>query len=165
MRFVRSALAAGIPFGLAMTAFFTMQHGLERALVAGPISGVLFGVAIAAFSTVQRRRLEIPGGMLDGERVLHQGPANHVRGIESRGGWLVLTERSLAFRSHGLNVQNAPLRLALADIRAAFGRRTGGLIPNGLRVDRKDGGEEIFVVGGRGEWLRALEAALASRQP
>lgn len=163
MSFARSALGAGIPFGLAMTVFFTFQMGLRADLVAGPISGLFFGVAIAGFAALQRKRMGIEGGLLDGEPIVHQGPANHMRGAEARGGWLVLTERALVFRSHGLNFGNAPLRLDLAEVRAFGKRNTLGIVPNGLRIDRVSGPSERFVVGGREEWLRALAARGVSR--
>jgi hypothetical protein len=90
--------------------------------------------------------------------VPRQGPANHRRGAEARGGWLVLTERALVFRSHGFNVQNAPLRVPLAEVRGVRGKRTLGLIPNLLLVERQDGTAEAFVVSERDAWLRAIEA-------
>jgi hypothetical protein len=152
------ALKAAAPFAVAMTLFFAMRGGWRAGLVAGPVSGLLFGLALAVFIRRQSDRLAIRTELLDGERIVHQGGANHWRGSEARGGWLVLTERALVFRSHGLNVQNAGARIELANIRAVSKINTLGIVPNGLRVDLADGSSERFVVSERGEWLSHLAA-------
>lgn len=163
MKFLRSTLTLGLPFAVAMTLLISILVGPGRALMIGPAAGLLFGVLLAAFVAAQRRRMEIPGGVLDGERILHQGPANHKEGIEMRGGWLVLTERALVFRSHGMNVQNAPLRVELSQIRVVAAVRTGGVVPNGLLVDLGGGRTVQFVVQERAAWLQRLAAALPAR--
>ena len=144
-----------------MTLLFALQHGWRGALVTGPLSGLAFGLALAAFAKVQGNRLLIRGELLDGERILYQGAANHWRGREARGGWLVLTERALVFRPHGLNAQRAPVRIELPAIRGIGPRNTLGIIPNGMRVDTTDAGPERFVVNGQGEWIRRIGARIA----
>ena len=54
--------------------------------------------------------------VFENEQVLWKGPANHVRGIEARGGWLRVTPTRLVFRSHGWNIQNQPLDIVRTDI-------------------------------------------------
>jgi hypothetical protein len=165
VRHLATAVSSGLPFGLAMGLLFALTGGLERGLVAGSVAGLAFGVAIAGFALVQKRRLELHGE-LQGEPVLHQGPANHWAGREARGGWLALTPTRLVFRAHGLNVQNEPLALALAEVERVEPIRTLFVVPNGLRVRRGDGTEERFVVTGRTTWVRAIHSARdASRKP
>jgi len=157
-----TALRSGLSFGVAMTLVFALRHGWGAALVAGPCAGLAFGLVMGGFATIQKNRLMLRGELLDGERILYQGPANHWRGAEARGGWLVLTERALVFRAHGFNVQNAPVRLELSAIRGVLPRNTLGIVPNGMRVDRADGQQERFVVNKRGEWIRRIEARIAA---
>lgn len=156
---IRTAVATGVPFGLVMGGFLALQHGATAGLVIGAGAGALFGGMLAAFAEGQRRRLTITSGALDGEKIVRQGPANHWRGAEARGGWLVLTDRRLVFRSHGKNVQNEGAEVALAEVAAIEPRRTLGIVPNGLRVRRRDGSAETFVVAERRAWVAALTIA------
>jgi hypothetical protein len=153
---IKTILSAGVPFGLAMGLFFGLQRGALAGLVAGTFAGLLFGVLLAAFVEGQRRRLEIRSGVLDGEKIVRQGPANHWRGVEARGGWLVLTERRLVFTSHGKNVQNQGAEVRLDAITAVEPASSLGIVPNGLRVRHGDDAVEKFVVTERGAWLVAL---------
>ena len=158
MRWLRTLLFSGLPFGIGMSVFFTVRFGPTRGPIVGMSAGLVFGVAIAGFLALQRKRFSHVGPY-EGEPVLHQGPANHWRGGEARGGWLILTPTRLCFRSHGMNVQNAPLAIALGDIAAVEPRRSLGLIPNGLELARRSGGRERFVLAERAEWIGQLTQA------
>ena len=142
-----------------MGGYFALRGAGGGALPAGVVTGASFGLVMALFAEAQRRRLQVTGD-LDGEAVLHQGPANHWRRGESRGGWLVLTKARLMFRAHGKNVQNAPLVLPLPSVRAAEATRSFGIVPNGLRVHLASGEHESFVVSGRSEWVVEITHAL-----
>jgi hypothetical protein len=152
------ALTTGLPFGVAMGLYLGTQRGPLVGLIFGGGAGLLFGVLLATFAEAQRRRMEIPGKELDGEKIIKQGPANHWLGAEARGGWLVLTERRLVFRSHGKNIQNAGAELRLADITAVEPSNTLGIVPNGLRVRHGDAVEK-FVLTERSDWRTAIAAA------
>jgi hypothetical protein len=105
-------------------------------------------------------KLKSHGGVFEGETVLHEGPANHFLHFEGRGGWLVLTAKRLAFRSHGMNLQNQPLDIPLCAIRSARATLTWGLIPNGLTVLKIDGGRERFVLSSRRVWESKIMGAI-----
>jgi hypothetical protein len=160
--FLVSALRAGVPFGVTMSIFFATRSGWSMGLPAGLLSGLAFGVVMAAFVKWQGGRLAIKGDQLDGERILFQGAANHWRGAESRGGWLVLTERALVFRAHGFNAQTAPLRVELSEVQTVAPCASLGIIPNGLRLELRDGKREQFVVNGRSEWARWIRERIAA---
>jgi hypothetical protein len=129
---------------------------------AGVVSGVFFGLAMSAFVEFQRKQMESKAGLFEGEAVLFQGPANHFMKAEGRGGWLTLTATRLAFRSHGKNIQNAPLDIDLDEIRSVAPCRTALIIPNGLKVVRRDGVTDSFVVSAHREWARVISHALPS---
>jgi hypothetical protein len=61
-------------------------------------------------------RREVVDEIFENEQVLWKGPANHIRGIEGRGGWLRVTPTRLLFRSHGFNFQNQPVDILRTDI-------------------------------------------------
>src|SRR5687768_14784748 len=90
------ALAA-LAFGVPMSAFIGILTGkLHLGLGLGLVAGVLFASLMGAFARqAERTDTFAPGGaapdFLPGERVVHQGLANHFKGIESVGGKLYLT--------------------------------------------------------------------------
>lgn len=107
--------------------------------------------------------MESKDDSFEGEDVLLQGPANHFLKKEGRGGWLTLTQSRLAFRSHGKNIQNAPLDVFLEDIDSVSKSSTLGIIPNGLRVVTLAGKVESFVVSNRKHWVNLIEKAKADK--
>jgi hypothetical protein len=108
-------------------------------------------------------RLELDGreaGFDSDETVVHYGPANHFKGIESVGGKLFLTNKRLRFRSHKFNAQTHDESYPIEAISAAEPARTLGIVPNGVLVHLRDGRRERFVVGGRTEWVTHLRRAI-----
>jgi hypothetical protein len=158
-RVLGTALRAGVPFGLFFGAYLAFRSGAERGLSGGLLAGVLFGGIIAVFSETQRKKMMAPGDQFEGEPILHQGPANHFRNAEARGGWLILTSARLVFRSHGKNIQNQSVELPLAGVRGVEPVATMLLVPNGLRVLGDDGASDRFVVSERKVWVARIEAA------
>ncbi len=157
---LKTALAAGLPFGIIMGLFFGFNTGLYPGLVLGCFSGLLFGGLIAVFVQYQSRKMSSPHGNFEGETILLEGPANHFLNAEGRGGWLTLTPTRLAFRSHGVNAQNEPLDIALGAIAKASPSNTLGIIPNGLTI-RTHAGKETFVVTQRKRWATEISAQLS----
>ena len=94
-----------------------------------------------------------------GEKILKEGPANHLKGRESVGGALYLTNQRLVFKSHAFNVQVHEESYMLDSIRSAQPRNTLGLIPNGLAVTLADGSVEKFVIWGRQDWIHKIMQA------
>jgi len=110
-------------------------------------------------STIVDEILGHPRGEVDevfeDEPVIWKGPANHLLGIEFRGGWLRLTPTRLAFRSHGFNVQNGQLNLARTDIVTAKITRFFGFF-KGVEVTLKIGKPQKFVVWDREGLVEAI---------
>jgi hypothetical protein len=172
-----SAVKMGIAFGVAFGIGFGVLSGtwiaitdsaLVEGVVAGSIAGIvggpLFGAAMGAFFAWMLRRMAANRPALDGEDVLLEGAANHVADVESRGGWLYLTDDALHFRAHKLNIQRKPLSLPLDEIRDVAPARALGLIPNALTVTTTRGTREKFIVNARGTWIAAIRNAV-QRQP
>jgi hypothetical protein len=163
-RIFATALRSGLPFGVAIGAFQAVQHhNVVAAVAGGLVGGAMFGGVMGVFVELQRKKLMIPGDRFEGEPILHQGPANHWRGAEARGGWLILTSERLAFRSHGKNIQNQSVDVRLADVRGVEPTNTLFFVPNGLRVLRDHGESDKFVVSERALWLERLGAAVKAR--
>ena len=155
------ALAFGGPMGLllgVLTGNALLGVGL------GLLAGVLFGAMMGAFVRIaERSNTFAPGAaaptFAPGEHVVHQGLANHFKGIEGVGGKLYLTNQRLRFQSHTLNVQVHDESYPLDLITNVEPARTLGLIPNGLLVTLADGRRERFVVHHRKAWVSAIAEA------
>ena len=159
MSFSRIAITfvlAGGSFGGLMAAIFATRFGMTVGALAGIASGVLFGGAITLFVTLMSERMRIRGAF-ENEAVLWQGPANHFLRGEARGGWLVLTPTRLAFRPHGLNIQNQQtIDIARQNIRLAQPGRALLFLSNRLQVVLADGRAETFVVQNQKKWIQQL---------
>jgi hypothetical protein len=160
-RIIKNFIAAGLPFGLAMGFFFHRTYGASFGIPAGIACGLLFGISMAIFAEIQKKKMESHDNSFRDEEVLFQGPANHFRKKEGRGGWLTLTHTRLAFRTHGMNIQNTPLDISLQDVDSVEPSLTLRLIPNGLKVYTINGRKESFVVSNRRKWIEQIERAKA----
>jgi hypothetical protein len=168
--FTKTALISGAAFGVPMGVLaggvmaitrgfsFGMSFGLAMAVA----SGAAFGLAMAGFLAIQRRRFSRARAELTGERLLHDGPANHFLNGEGVGGWLFLTKERLLFRSHQFNVQRHELSVLLKDIAEVQPVRTARIFPNGLRLVTRSGSEERFVVREHGTWRDEIVRAQTS---
>lgn len=90
------------------------------------------------------------------DTIIRKGAANYFKGFSNVGGQLMLTERSLIFKPHVLNVRRGLLSIPLKDIVAVERRNSLGVIPNGFGVVLRNGTSERFVVYGREEWIETL---------
>ena len=163
-RLVKNSILYGLPFGIFMGLYFHWFYGPGSGIFGGVFSGILFGVAMAVFAGLQRKRMQSIEATFEGETLICQGPANHFRKAEGRGGWLYLTSTRLAFRSHGKNIQNQPVDIDTREILEVRPTRLLGFIPTGLSVFRKTGGKESFVVSKRKEWNRQISGQIKAVQ-
>jgi hypothetical protein len=158
LRFLKKTAFAGVPFGLIMGLLFSVQSGHPLGFAFGLATGLLFGLCLAAFAEWQQSRFTLEPSVLKDEQLLKQGPANHFRGVEGVGGWLVLTDKRLLFRPHRFNAQKQDLAIPLGEIQKAESYSTAWVIPNGLRVTTTQG-QERFVVEGRQTWVDVISQA------
>lgn len=156
-KFLIRVVLAGVPFGIVTGVFSSLASG-EGALL-GLVAGAFFGIGMATIMSGLQRRIEGTRPEVDGEEVLFHSPGNHIRGVESVGGWLMLTDQRLLFRPHGLNIQKAEWSAPLSDLVRMEPKRTFGILSNGLRAQTTTG-EEHFVVENRESWLREVGLAM-----
>ena len=157
-QFFKTAIFAGVPFGLLMGLFFALRYGSAFGCAGGLAGGVLFGLTMGSFVAWQSSRFSRQAPALEGERIRHQGPANHFRGWEGVGGWLYLTDKRLLFQSHGFNVQRHELSMPLTEVADVQACSTAWVIPNGLRIVTEKSAER-FVVEGRRDWVEQIRLA------
>ena len=146
-----------------MGILFSLQHNNWVAGIGGGfIAGAIFSSLMRWFAAHQTKRFSVDRPGLDGEAILFEGPANHVKGAEGVGGYLWLTTGQLFFRSHRFNIQNHECRMPLSDIADVDAIKTLGFIPNGLLVRLVSGTQERFVVRKNRDWkARILGAGIS----
>jgi len=98
---------------------------------------------------------------LENEVITKEGPTNLLRGVESVGGKLYLTNQRLIFESHSVNFQTGATIFNLVDVKSTKTTWTKFLgaiptFPNGLDVELNDGNLYHFTVYGRRKWKDAL---------
>jgi hypothetical protein len=64
---------------------------------------------------------------------------------------------------HAVNIQRTPQEIDMKDITEVGPRNTLGLVPNGMYVRSKDGTEYRFVVWGRNNLIKIIQAASKDR--
>ena len=152
-----------IAFGGAMGILFMWKAGPRFGVPIGVVSGFLFASIMTAFAHYQARKFRGMCPLEQGERLLKEGPANHIVGAEAVGGWLYFTTSRLYFRSHKTNIQNHELEIALEQIVSVKSSGIFSIVFNGLTVETQNGSEK-FVVQGVRDWVEMIEQAKSSRQ-
>jgi hypothetical protein len=84
-----------------------------------------------------------------GEKVLLVQAANIRKAAEYAGGQLTLTDKRLVVEPHKVNLDSAPVEIALGDIAAVEPFPVFGVVPTGMLIRLKSGGEQRLVVWGR----------------
>jgi len=96
------------------------------------------------------------GNQLETDNQIFDVAANMIKGFESIGGRLTITEKEVIFKSHKLNIQKGTVTIAMSDILDVGKRNTLFLVPNGLKIGVKSGEEYKFVVNQRTKLINYL---------
>lgn len=127
----------------------------------GLIGGCLFGIGFTIIQFIGEKWASKKLAQMDySGKLIMGGGANHWVGKESVGGMMCLTDTSLIYKSHQLNIQNHEMTIDLSDIKESRSRHT----INGLLVIMKNGAEEKFVVNNKKKWAKAINKALEERE-
>lgn len=98
------------------------------------------------------------------EQIIKEGSANLQKNIETLGGKLVLSTKTLAFKSHELNLQSGDIEIelsAITKIDKVFTKFLGliPVFPNALSIHTNNGQVYNFTLYGRSNWLKAINNA------
>jgi|SRR5580693_9197105 hypothetical protein len=97
------------------------------------------------------------------EVTLIEVAANLFRGAEAVGGRMQITTHRILFKAHAVNIQKEPAEIDLKDVVDAGTWSTLGVVPNGMYVRTKYGTEYKFVVWGRSNLIKIIQAASKDR--
>lgn len=107
--------------------------------------------------------------LIENEKIVKEGFANIMRGIEAVGGKLFLTNFRLIFEPHPINFQTELEITNINDIKKInmIWTRVFGilpLVPNSFELELQNDNKLRFVVNGRRKWIKAIEEVLDSMQ-
>ena len=96
--------------------------------------------------------------LMQDEKIIKKGKANHFLGVTNVGGTLYLTNIRIIFETNALNwMEKHTFLLLLKDISDIGKRNTLFIIPNGMFITSKEGKTDKFVVFGREKWIKEIE--------
>ena len=99
---------------------------------------------------------------MENEQIYFNVLANLFRGAEAVGGKLKITNRSLIFESHSLNIQTGVTEIPIEQIKTAKKRNTLGIVPNGMSVITKGDIEYKFVLWNRSKIIDFINKSITN---
>lgn len=162
--FIKAALLGGIFFGIVLGLYTlivtdSVIYSIEIAISFGFLFGfVMFIIGFLLNRSFEKKKIEI----IDGEKVIFYGPANHFVGKESVGGYLYLTKKKIMFKSHNFNLNVHEMIIPIYEIYKIEAIRTLGLVPNGIEITAKNNLER-FVVFNRKIWIENINNTMVSQ--
>ena len=135
---------------------------IVAAALFGSICGIIYGRIME--SNMKKHALDfVPmrDSFYSQNRLLYDGPANHMMGKEGVGGWLFLLNDTLYFKSHQQNIQVHELQIPLSYISKLKLTKSGlrGIFRTGLDVELMDGRVEKYVVNETKIWADSITEA------
>lgn len=166
----RSKIKIGIYFGLPMAMLYILSHLLVEGnwslrnmgftvisgLTGGLVAGILFGWGMGAFANSKRVAQSTEITPEKDETMLFGAQASHLKGLESIGGKLYLTDKRLVFKSHAYNFRNETFSIALQEIVSLHAFKSLGLISNGMAITLSDQKKVKFIVERPEDWISRL---------
>lgn len=155
------AMGFGVPMWIVMTLFsgameeFSLKllgvNFIAYVLIAGP----LFATVLVLFTIYAFKKVTIT--IPENETLIEEYGANLFRGKEGVGGKMALTDKSLIFKSHKVNIQTGETVINMEDITGyKVKNRLFNLLNNDvtLKTTEKD---YRFIIQGRDEFITELK--------
>ncbi|HTU16779.1 MAG TPA: hypothetical protein VMG10_01850 [Gemmataceae bacterium] len=150
------SVAAGILIGLIAGPGGAPAEMVLRAIAGGACGLMASGCLYLLLVLKDLAALQIPTSELNEHELvllksagsmIHYKSGRPLRFWEGVGGRLFLTNEVLEFRAHRGQAWVYRLTIPLGEIAAAAPTKILGILPGGLRVERKDGSFELFTFG------------------
>ncbi|MEN8816210.1 MAG: GRAM domain-containing protein [Nonlabens sp.] len=156
-----TAMGFGIPMWIIMTLFYgvTDEFSLTALLINFIpfviIAGPLFATLMILFARYSFKKITIT--IPENETLIKEFGANLFRGKEGVGGKIALTDKSVLFKSHKINIQTGETVIKIEDI-ISYEVKNGlfNLLKNDvtLKTTEKD---YRFIIQGRDEFITELK--------
>jgi hypothetical protein len=155
------AMGFGIPMCILMTLFmgFTGEFSL-KILVANLIGylivgGPLFATSLVLFARYSFKKITI--SIPENETLIKEYGANLFRGKEGVGGKIALTDKSILFKSHKVNIQRGETVVFMEDITGfEVKNRIFNLLNNEITLSTTDK-DYRFIIQEREEFVEELK--------
>jgi hypothetical protein len=155
------AMGFGIPMCILMTLFmgFTGEFSL-KILVANLIGylivgGPLFATTLVLFARYSFKKITI--SIPENETLIKEYGANLFRGKEGVGGKIALTDKSILFKSHKVNIQRGETVVFMEDITGfEINNRIFNLLNNEITLSTTDK-DYRFIIQEREEFVKELK--------
>lgn len=155
------AMGFGVPMWIIMTLFYgvTDEFSLKALLINFIafviIAGPLFATLMILFARYSFKKITIT--IPENEVLIKEYGANLFRGKEGVGGKIALTDKSVLFKSHKINIQTGETIINIEDISGyEIKNRLFNLLKNDitLKTTEKD---YRFIIQGRDEFITELK--------
>lgn len=142
-------------YGLVLSAICVIVYGdLFKAAILGGVGGILFSGTITLFVIINSKKMRSFREEIEKENlIVFEGSANHQEGKYSNGGWIFLTESSLVFVPHKINLNTSKVIILYKDMCNAY--KSPGKI-KGIDILCKNEKIETFIVNERKRWVQIL---------
>ena len=156
------SLGWGIPMAIFMTLFYASMEGFSvkwlfiNFIAYVIIGGPLFAIGMTLFAQYAFKKVTI--AIPENETLIKEYGANLYRGKEGVGGKIALTNKSVIFKSHKVNIQTGETLIPIQDISGfkvknrIFNLSNNELILNTTEKDYR------FIIQGRDELMEELKS-------
>ena len=157
-----TAIGFGIPMWIIMTLFygvtdeFSLKALLTNFIAFVIIVGPLFATSMILFARYSFKKITIT--IPENETLIKEYGANLYRGKEGVGGKIALTNKSLIFKSHKVNIQTGETLIPIHDISGfKIKNRIFNLLNNELILNTTEK-DYRFIIQGRDELMEELKS-------
>jgi hypothetical protein len=160
------ALGFGIPMWIIMTLFygitddFSLKALLSNFIAFVIIAGPLFAIFMVLFASYSFKKVTI--AIPENEILIKEYGANLFRGKEGVGGKIALTDKSVLFKSHKVNIQTGETMIHIEDIIGyEIKNRIFNLLKNEVTLQTTEKNYR-FIIQGRDELMEELKSLNSS---
>lgn len=155
------SLGWGILMAIVMTLFYTITEGfsvkwlLINSIAYVMIGGPLFAIGMTLFAQYAFKKVTI--AIPENEILIKEYGANLYRGKEGVGGKIALTNKSVIFKSHQVNIQTGETLIPIQDISGfKINNRIFNFLNNELILITTEK-DYRFIIQGRDELMEELK--------
>lgn len=168
---IKPFVAQGLLFGVLFTIPLLLYYLAIGRYFFGPSillatfigSAFVFGLSMYIFTVWQSGNFRKTKQELSQNSIIgFDSAAGHLIGLEKVGGWLFLTDQYLYFKSHKANFRPHECTIPVSMIKKVSKTNTFVVIPDGLKIELKNGQSECFTIYGRKHLIKALNKAMCN---
>lgn len=144
--------SGGLVYGVVMGLFL---GNMTIGIIAGILFGVLYTVCMAIVSKLLEKKFKhLRAEISKSRKIICEGPANHKKEVNVIGGWLFLSEDTIEFYPHKMNIGGQNIPILLGNISNVETKS------NQLKIHTKTNETFTFVVNKANLWKQSITKRL-----